>query len=247
MLFQLSILSNNKPDGVVTHLGVFAKYWEAGAVKTRLARTIGFAAAAELHRSFVATTLRRFRHVGASRSVWMWPPECAESFSETVAELVSDSWRVRLQSAGDLGWRMREYFAATLPHSGRAVLIGSDSPDLPAERIDEAFSALGTHDVVLVPSRDGGYCLVGMSSWIPQIFDNMAWSTPGVLATTLSRLDSAGARYVLLNDWEDIDDVADLARLKARLAAAPPNPLDPSLNELHHLLNESSLPLDTPD
>src|SRR5690606_6809573 len=109
------------------------------------------------------------------------PPESLAVFSE----LAQPHWQVVPQADGDLGERMRRFFeAAFIAGAQRVVLIGSDSPTLPRERLDEAFRKLSTCDVVLGPSDDGGYYLIGCARPIDAIFKDISWSTPQVFEQT---------------------------------------------------------------
>jgi glycosyltransferase A (GT-A) superfamily protein (DUF2064 family) len=123
---------------------------------------------------------------------------------------------------------MAAFFAAAFRSGERVVLIGSDSPDLPAEFIAEAFSSLATHDVVLGPSADGGYYLVGAARRVPPIFEGIAWSTPDVWPQTVALL--SGCRWCQLPRWYDVDTGEDLHKLMARLAES--SPADPHLAAL---------------
>jgi hypothetical protein len=95
------------------------------------------------------------------------------------------------------------------------VIIGSDSPTLPRQFLVDAFARLRTCDVVLGPSVDGGYCLIGARVAVPELFTGIAWSTPEVLPETLRRL--AGYSHWLLPTWYDVDDAADLEHLREQL------------------------------
>ena len=196
---------------------MFAKYWRPGAVKTRLAAAIGDVAAAEVYRRFIVTLLARLDGVAERQQLCYWPDESAAEFQA----LPLDTWQLVPQSSGDLGARMRHYFeAAFAAGSRRVVLIGSDSPDLPLEYISRAFEQLQSHAVVLGPSDDGGYYLVGAAGGVPPIFDGVEWSSPRVWAQTLAALSAAGMKHFELPPWYDVDELADLQRLSLHLAAS---------------------------
>jgi uncharacterized protein len=98
--------------------------------------------------------------------------------------------------------------------ASRVVLIGSDLPQLSPLTLEAAFEALrGGAPLVLGPSTDGGYYLVGLTQPQPQLFD-IRMSTPHVLAQTLERADQLGLEYSLLPEDFDIDTGADLERLE---------------------------------
>ena len=202
---------------MTTQLGMFAKHWQPGTVKTRLAASIGNEAAAALHRHFVQALLDRFQNIADRHILCFAPADSADSFGQ----LNLGCWTLEPQAAGDLGSRMQHYFSAALavPDSPRIVLIGSDSPDLPLEYLAEAFDKLYDVPVVLGPTDDGGYYLIGLSDKVPPIFDNIPWSTPEVWPQTIARLTSAKIHYHTLPQWYDVDDLAGLRRLHDSLPA----------------------------
>ncbi len=120
-----------------------------------------------LYRRFLVTLLRRFDHVAQRRVLAYTPPERRAEF----ALVASDAWTLDAQVSGDLGKRMQHYFAEAFRRGAdRVVLIGSDSPTLPLEYVTGAFQLLDTFPVVLGPSADGGYYLVGAAGEVPPIF-----------------------------------------------------------------------------
>jgi rSAM/selenodomain-associated transferase 1 len=219
---------------VSTLLGLFAKHWEPGKVKTRLAASIGDNVAAEIHRVFLETLLDRFASVAGRRLLAFAPLDAEPAF----VSLQGDTWELAGQSSGDLGRRMRVFFESALEEAERVVLIGSDSPDLPAERLEEAFASLATHDVVLGPAVDGGYYLIGVARRVPPIFQGIAWSTSDVWPQTVSRLKVEGVDWHELPKWYDVDDEAGLNGLMERLetAQAADGNLLALKNRLHALL-----------
>ncbi|MFV1965415.1 MAG: TIGR04282 family arsenosugar biosynthesis glycosyltransferase [Pirellulaceae bacterium] len=196
------------------HLGIFAKYWEPGTVKTRLAAAIGRNRASNLYRSFLECLIERFARSGERRELCYWPKTRHEEF----AELAPGDWMLRPQSDGDLGMRMHLFFTEAFREGNqRVVLIGSDSPTLPVELVHEAFERLNHHDVVLGPSEDGGYYLVGSSLRPPPIFGRIDWSTPSVWEQTVGQLQAKGCSYAQLPRWYDVDELKDLERLRLEL------------------------------
>jgi len=198
----------------VNQLGVFAKYWLPGAVKTRLACAIGDERASRLYRHFVVTLLRRFRQTGDRRFVVYSPTERVAEFTSVTPQ----DWELEPQAPGDLGERMQAFFESHLvrPYD-RVVLIGTDSPTLPADTIDNAFNALQSQSVVLGPTHDGGYYLVGATGQAPPIFADIDWSTPEVWQQTTERLHRSGQSFMELPMWYDVDDLNDLKRIKDEL------------------------------
>ena len=196
-------------------VGVFAKFWEAGRVKSRLAATEGDDRAAELYRSFLATTLLRLAAGTGHRVLAYTPYERREDF----AQLAGPAWDLQPQAGGDLGDRIRDYFDSAF-HNGfqKVLLVGSDSPTLPWELVGESLDLLDRHPVVLGPTSDGGYYLVGAAGRTPDIFDRIPWSTPDVWNETCQRLASRQLSCGVLRRWYDVDDRASLHRLRRELA-----------------------------
>lgn len=132
---------------------------------------------------------------------------------------------VRWQEGPDLGARLETAFAGLLSDPrARAVVIGSDCPDLRPGVIREAFAALDGHDLVLGPARDGGYYLIGLRRAAPELFAGVPWGTERVMAETLERAAAAGISAARLGDLDDIDTPDDLVRFIARRVGAPPGP-----------------------
>ena len=101
------------------------------------------------------------------------------------------------------------------------MLIGTDFPDLPHEILTEAFERLESGDaptVALGPAADGGYYLIGMNRFAPEIFSGIPWSTGEVLSRTLERARLLGINTSLLPEWRDVDEADDLEALEERLS-----------------------------
>ncbi len=199
-------------------LGMFAKYWQAGAVKTRLAAGIGERRASEVYHGFLSVLVHRLRRA-ADRRVIVYTPRTHRSDFESLA---GDDWSLEPQADGDLGERMSQFFASALAYdNGSVVLTGSDSPTLPVEYVELAFERLREFPVVLGPSLDGGYYLIGASRHIPCVFRDIAWSSSQVWDQTVSLLRRSGCPYATLPQWYDVDDLDDLHALRAELIEMP--------------------------
>lgn len=222
---------------------IFAREPVAGRTKTRLCPPLDGATAAELYACFLADTLDNARRVPGARVLIAHTPESHPAcFAEIAPDLVA-----RPQRGATLGERMDQAFAEAFAErpdqaattNGERVLreqpwpfvlgllsvviIGSDSPDLPAAYIGEAFDRLeGGADLVLGPSDDGGYYLIGLRAPQPALLREVPMSTPTVLADTLALARALHLRAELLPPWYDVDTAAELAQLAASLRAAPP-------------------------
>jgi len=221
----------------MTELGLFAKHWTPGEVKTRLAKDIGAAAAAQLHWAFLATLLRRLRRCGDRRVLVYSPADCERDF----ADLAGESWTCLPQADGDLGERLAAYFEQALARGARrVVLIGADSPNLPLAYLRQSFRLLEDRAVVLGPADDGGYYLVGAAESVPPIFSDIPWSTPQVWPRTMERLAEAGISFATLPPWYDVDELSDLGRLREDVSQAAKN--DPDLAWLRFQIGEVTGP-----
>ena len=120
------------------------------------------------------------------------------------------------QPHAGFGARLRSALDAGHAEGRRVVLIGTDSPTLPAAIVRRGFARLERADCVLGPAMDGGYYLIGARDPLPRsLFARMPWSSGTVGAETLRRAHDAGLRVALLPTWYDVDDEAGLARLAA--------------------------------
>lgn len=227
----------------MNHLGLFAKFWQPGTVKTRLAKSIGDQAACQVYRCFVNHLLDRHQLTGDSRCVVFSPPEKRSDFREAI----SDAWDVFPQSAGDLGDRMGSYFRARLetesegqdrdsiPACHKVVIIGADCPLLDGGVVSTAFDLLDQVPVVIEPSHDGGYCMIAMSNpaggRLPDLFSDVDWGTPTVLEQTIAHLKRQQVEFHLMDPVNDVDEIEDLFELKSDLESRSRDALDEKLFE----------------
>ncbi len=193
------------------HLVVLTKSPGSGRSKTRIASTLGSAATARLAHAFVADTLALATNRRWQTTVALEPIADAPRF----ASLVPGAAFVA-QPDGDLGARILGALESANP-GGPAVLIGSDTPDLPTAILDDAFRLLETHDAVIGPAADGGFYLLGLRAPIPGVFDGLEWSTATVFERTVANIKAAGHTCAVLREWQDIDDSRSLADLSERL------------------------------
>ncbi len=182
---------------------VLCKSPELGRVKTRLAVTVGATRALGVYQYLLTRTFDALRDVDASIVV------CADG---DLSKMPQHSFTVLTQRGEDLGARMLHALQDVGPVKS-AILIGTDSPMLNGSIISSAIEMLRSADVVLGPSTDLGYYLVGFNSPIPDIFRDMPWSTCRVLERTYNRCDELGLRTILLEPLTDIDTRADIEEL----------------------------------
>lgn len=198
---------------------VFAKAPRPGAVKTRLAASIGAEAAAQLARAFLADTWQRVNGLGWAAPKLAVP---AGTHADFGLHPRPELW---LQGEGDLDRKLDTVLTRALATFPSALALGADSPSLPLAYLEKARTELATADAVLGPAEDGGFYLLGVKRWKARLLERVAWSTAAACQQTLSALVGAGLRVRVLSPWFDVDTAADLERLRTALgddpAAAP--------------------------
>ncbi len=198
---------------------VIAKQPIPGQSKTRLCPPLTSETAAALYACFLRDTLALARQVPAVRHEIVYLPAAAADYFQALAPDMAQS----VQCGADLGARLDHALTAALAAGAvAAVAIGSDSPTLPATYVARAFALLTSHDLVLGPSDDGGYYLIGLRHPQPRLLREVTMSTPTVLRDTLAIAAELGLQVALLPPWYDVDTVAELTRLRAELRSAPP-------------------------
>ena len=187
---------------------IFVKNLELGKVKTRLAKSIGEEQALGIYHKLLLYTKEITKGLNADKAVY---------YSEHVDN--NDLWdnmlfSKALQQGEDLGERMQNAFAdAFAQGKQQVIIIGSDCLELETYMIKEAFAVLENNDVVLGPTKDGGYYLIGMTKFLPTLFEGKNWSTEDLLMDTILDLKKMNAKYYLLKTLNDIDTIDDLKSL----------------------------------
>lgn len=216
-------------ESTAVTLGIMAKFWEPGRVKTRLGAAVGMRRAAALHRLFVTHLCQQLASTADRCTVCLDPAEQIEAFRRELRSRRLDKWETIEQGGGTLGRRIQRWFQSVMTEGRSAILIGADCPTLNEEVIDLAQQLLQTHHVVLGPATDGGYVLIGIRSpWEPgaggheRLFRDIPWSTPEVLPLTRQRIQRAGWSLAELKPMTDVDTDKDLDQLRDQLRTRPP-------------------------
>lgn len=202
-------------------LVVMAKAPREGEVKTRLFGALSPEEAKRLYIAFLSDTFALMEEVMEEREeltlALCYTPEGAE---EAFEEVEREGSLMMPQRGGDLGERLANCFADLFGMGFETVVvIGADSPTLPGENVFDAFECFETDDdVVIGPTEDGGYYLIGMRKLHRRIFEDIPWSAAGALDATMERAKEAELDLVLLPEWHDVDTPEDLERLKRELA-----------------------------
>lgn len=214
---------------------LLVKYPQPGQVKTRLARTLGNEAAVSIYRQLVVRLIRMLRRVSVEELRVCYDPAVKHKeiedwlrpiWQDAGKELVSDkkcgteaTLIFRPQCEGDLGARLKLAFSQVLQENEQAgtselqvLAIGSDCIEIDEQTFEMTWKALETKDVVFGPTPDGGYYLVGMKTFYPDLFENIPWSTEKTLEASLQRVRELNLKADMLDEKHDIDTEEDWLR-----------------------------------
>jgi rSAM/selenodomain-associated transferase 1 len=186
---------------------VFVKNPELGKVKTRLASTIGAEYALKVYSALLRHTQQILISVPAHIRVY---------FSERLEQ--NQGWRSNecslvVQRGNHLGERLNNAFLETFQLGyEKVVVIGSDCLEITSDHLTSSFEVLSNNDMVIGPTYDGGYYLLGMKQVYPQLFANKSWSTPDVYTQTLQDFEHIPASWQALETLNDIDTYEDVIR-----------------------------------
>ncbi|HEY1469131.1 MAG TPA: TIGR04282 family arsenosugar biosynthesis glycosyltransferase [Candidatus Acidoferrum sp.] len=199
-------------------LVIMAKAPRPGEVKTRLAKSLPVQAVTELYCCLLNDTIALAQTLDQVEIAII----CPASDVEDVSLAVANSVRVAPQTGSGLAAALDSVFTQ-FAAAGRpgVIAFNSDSPHLPASVLNSAFDALETCDLVVGPTHDGGYYLVGARASHPGLFTNDGMGTITALDTLLQRASDLHLSVRMIDFFYDIDVAADLAQLKAELQRMP--------------------------
>jgi rSAM/selenodomain-associated transferase 1 len=181
---------------------IFARKPEAGKVKTRLAATIGNGRALDIYIKLLAHTKATAAHVKCDNYVFLTEVEPNDFWGD---------FKIEIQEGETLGERMHNAFKLVFCKGYKGVvIIGSDCPYLTPAILQEGFDKLLIHDVVIGPTVDGGYYLLGMDKLYPKLFENKTWSTQLVYKQTINDLDVHQLSNYVLPTLIDVDEEKDI-------------------------------------
>src|SRR6056297_676468 len=188
-------------------LMIFIKNPVAGEVKTRLGASIWSTNALQVYKKLLSHTREIAVQVKCDREIWY------SSMIDRRDSWNSDLFEKKLQQGRNLGVRMSGAFQQAFEAGyEKAVIIGSDCPELEPQHIEDAFDALRSQDAVIGPSEDGGYYLLGMKKYTPEIFSDIEWSTSSVFEETNRHFEQLGLTCKTLEVLNDIDTIEDLKK-----------------------------------
>ena len=199
-------------------LVIMAKAPRPGAVKTRLAPSLSPAAVINFYCCLLDDTLSLARSLSDVEVAIM----CPQSDANELAQLAGDKARVVAQKGEGLAAGLTSVFALlTEGHQRRVIAFNSDSPHLPRSVLENAFESLAKHDVVVGPTHDGGYYLVGAKNSYPALFAHDGMGTSCALERLLSHARTLELSVALVAPFYDIDVADDLTRLAEELRLTP--------------------------
>lgn len=191
---------------------IFTRYPEPGKTKTRLIPALGAVQAAQLQQQFTETTLKKAQTLSDSVQIEI---HFAGGNLAKMQNWLGENLKLKPQFDGDLGQRMMTSFQQALASGNqRVVIIGIDCPGLTSVLLQQAFDLLNHQDLVLGKALDGGYYLIGLQSFVPELFQNIAWGTDKVLQQTVEIAKKLSLNIAYLPMLRDIDTPEDLADLQ---------------------------------
>ena len=190
---------------------VFQKNPVLGKVKTRLAATIGDHQALDVYLQLLQHTYKMINRLeGIDTFIYF-----SDYLESNLDEVFVDDVNFRVQKGFDLGSRMKSAFDEVFCQGyDKALIIGTDCPEISSKLIHMAFNELDATNVVFGPALDGGYYLLGMNQATPFLFENMNWSHSKVMEDSIERLRQKNLTFSLLEKLSDIDNEADWERFK---------------------------------
>lgn len=193
---------------------IFTRYPEPGKTKTRLIPALGTHGAAQLHRQMGLYTLRQAEELilqeDGTIQVWFTGGTTA-----AMQNWLGDRWAYHKQFGSELGERISNALSSHFHRSDRpALVMGTDCPGLTTALLSQACKHLNHYDLVLGPALDGGYYLIGVKRWIPNLFMGITWGSESVLEQTLEIAQALHLNWICLPVLPDIDRPEDLGFLK---------------------------------
>lgn len=190
---------------------IFAREPEKGKVKTRLQAVLTQEQSLRLYKCFLKDAVETARTIDCDRRIIAWT---SSGDQPRGLRRMAPEFEFYEQRGNGLGDRMYNALRTFCASHTATVITGSDSPGLPGMYISDAFTALKKNDLVLGPTRDGGYYLIGVRKPCLHLFSDVKWSSPDVLRCTLENARALGKRTAMMPRWFDVDTPEDLERLR---------------------------------
>ena len=198
-------------------LVIMAKAPRLGMVKTRLSSSLPVHAVTALYRCFLEDTLTLATSLKGVEVVVLCPAPDVDD----LARLLGNAVQIVAQEGEGLAAGLTSVFAYFTGGQRAVIAFNSDSPHLAPSVLDSAFQALATHDVVIGPTHDGGYYLVGAKAAYATLFENDGMGTGNALEALMARARALNLSTGFTHPFYDIDVADDLIRLARELQIAP--------------------------
>ena len=197
------------------HLIIFTRYPEPGKTKTRLIPALGEEGAANLQRQMTEQTIAKVKQLVNFISL-SFEIRFVGGDIQLIENWLGSDLKYQEQGAGNLGYRMARAFQSAFNNGNKyVVIIGIDCPNLSLDIIIQAFEKLTKNDLVIGPATDGGYYLIGLSKFIPELFREINWGSAQVLEKTLTIAQFLNLVVGYLPILSDIDRPEDLKKLES--------------------------------
>ncbi|MDP2364525.1 MAG: TIGR04282 family arsenosugar biosynthesis glycosyltransferase [Ignavibacteria bacterium] len=199
---------NRKMKTKTASIIIFTRYPIEGKVKTRLASTIGNHYAKEFYKIISEKIINGTKLI---RNSYKYVFYSNENEKDLVKKWLGNSFLYSHQEGNNLGEKMTNAFRKVFSHGAKkSIIIGTDIPDLSPQIIKEAIKQLDKTDIVIGPSKDGGYYLLGMKKYYPAIFENIEYSSHTVFSETIAIAEKLNLTYSTLELLQDIDTEDDI-------------------------------------
>jgi uncharacterized protein len=198
-------------------IAIMAKAPQPGQVKTRLCPPLSHTGAAQLYQCFLRDKIAQVDGIQGTAPVVSYTPDDSQPLFK---DLTPPHFTLIPQCGDDLGARLLSTFEQLFRQGyTQVIVIDSDTPTLPTACLEEALRLIAAreNDVVLGPTEDGGYYLIGLRQSYPKLFERMPWSTAQVFPETRRRSAQSGLTVACCESWYDVDTPEDLARLTESL------------------------------
>jgi len=211
------LMADNMADEARSAVAIMAKAPQSGQVKTRLCPPLSYREAAELYRCFLLDKIAQVNTLQRAAPVVSYSPDDSRPLFE---DLTPPHFMLIPQHGDDLGARLLFTFARLFRQGfTQVIVIDSDTPTLPTAYLEQALMLIAerVNDVVLGPTEDGGYYLIGLRQSHRELFEQMPWSTSQVFPETRRRSEQYGLTVACTEYWYDVDTPEDLSRLRESL------------------------------
>jgi uncharacterized protein len=210
-------MGDKTADEVRSAVAIMAKAPEPGRVKTRLCPPLSHSEAAQLYQCFLVDKIAQVNGLQEAAPVVSYTPDESKPVFK---DLTPPHFALIPQRGDDLGARLLFTFDQLFRQGyTQVIVIDSDTPTLPTAYLEEALKLIAAHenDVVLGPTEDGGYYLIGLRQPHRELFERMPWSTSQVFPETRRRSQQSGLTVTCTESWYDVDTAEDLTRLMGSL------------------------------